>query len=652
MEFAGMQPVPESSGSEGESSQEASIKTEERFGLDLGQRLQASRKPFFAAISVELLFCALMSRWVREEELHFSPLEKWIPVDAKDLVNVCWGTFIVTGLMRVFCIWGLPHFRTSPGAVRIGAAIFMLAGTLQWVIYLSAVYVEYDASTPVDRVHDVRMAMQEVPTFLGAPLASCLRENNWSYSACRLRVTKNCTMPFEPGKQYADGDCVETVVVAGQPCCVCERVVLGKPLLEFGLRVDDVFMLIRWLAILMLGWVVRGWVSTPAANSFTSGAWLDILDAVVFSDNIQSPAVRHPAYGIDFDGSMRPKDATLFVAVSLTWVVAFTTVVVSPALFTTLMPAAQERAPSIDELEEEQMRRLKDSLACSDEHEARAAAETALELLRRSVKERQGSDKAGNAGHPVCVDVQDGSNRERRPARVVCIESHRGQHQPATPGNSEAYQVKFTDGRSPSEQIVPLEHIHPSIDHSEDRESCCRGWLSCDDMAEASDLDHFLRRAQFLDAIRSLFLLELPFLCWRIYLDWYTVDIANARILFILKNAIWAAVDFLTILNCGGDGGVMCACRPLRHVCGLADTQLGKIWIGPAGLFLLVAEVASSVLKLRLYNRRANLLLHRAWLQSERHSAGTGRQLHNAKLREVANQMDLIDEKLGYAQLA
>ncbi|CAE6972637.1 unnamed protein product [Symbiodinium sp. CCMP2592] len=650
MEFAGMQPVPESSGSEGESSQEASIKTEERFGLDLGQRLQASRKPFFAAICVELLFCALMSRWVREEELHFSPLEKWIPVDAKDLVSFCWGTFIVTGLLRVFCIWGLPHVRTSPGAVRIGTAIFMLAGTLQWVIYLSAFYVEYDASTPVDRVHDVRMAMQEVPTFLGAPLASCLREHNWSYSACRLRVTKNCTMPFEPGKQYADGDCVETVVVAGQPCCVCERVVLGKPLLEFGLRVDDVFMLVRWLAILMLGWVVRGWVSTPAANSFTSGAWLDILDAVVFSDNIRSPAVRHPAYGIDFDGSMRPKDATLFVAVSLTWVVAFTTVVVSPALFTTLMPAVQEKAPSIDELKEEQMRRLKDSLACSDEHEARAAAEAALELLRRSVKERQGSAETGNAGHPVCVDVQDGSNRERRPARVVCIESHR-QHQ-ATPGNSEAYLVKFTDGRSPSEQIVPLEHIHPSIDHSEDRESCCRGWLSCDDMAEASELDHFLRRAQLLDAIRSLFLLELPFLCWRIYIDWYTVDIANARILFILKNAIWAAVDFLTILNCGGDGGVMCACRPLRRVSGLADTQLGKIWIGPAGVFLLAAQVASSVLKLRLHNRRANLLLHRAWLQSERHSAGTGRQLHNAKLREVTNQMELIDEKLGYAELA
>ena len=26
---------------------------------------------------------------------------------------------------------------------------------------------------------------EEVPTFLGAPLASCLRENNWSYSVPR-----------------------------------------------------------------------------------------------------------------------------------------------------------------------------------------------------------------------------------------------------------------------------------------------------------------------------------------------------------------------------------------------------------------------------------------------------------------------------------
>ena len=30
-----------------------------------------------------------------------------------------------------------------------------------------------------------RSANQEVPTFLGAPLASCLRENNWSYSVPR-----------------------------------------------------------------------------------------------------------------------------------------------------------------------------------------------------------------------------------------------------------------------------------------------------------------------------------------------------------------------------------------------------------------------------------------------------------------------------------
>ena len=72
-------------------------------------------------------------------------------------------------------------------------------------------------------------------------------------------------------------------VVSGQQCCVFEKVVLGQPLLEIGFRVDDLFMLVKWLAILMLGWVVRGWVATPAAASFTSGAWLDILDAVVFS---------------------------------------------------------------------------------------------------------------------------------------------------------------------------------------------------------------------------------------------------------------------------------------------------------------------------------------------------------------------------------
>ena len=46
----------------------------------------------------------------------------------------------------------------------------------------------------------------------------------------------------------------------------------------------------------------------------------------------------------------------------------------------------------------------------------------------------------------------------------------------------------------------------------------------------------------------------------------------RVRILFILKNAIWAVIDFLTILSCGGDGGVMCFFAPLRHVNGLSGT--------------------------------------------------------------------------------
>ncbi|CAE6924726.1 unnamed protein product [Symbiodinium natans] len=638
-----MQAVPDSSGSESELSQEDSGKIEERFDLHLRRRLgAASRKPFAGAICVELLFCALMSKWVRENDVHFSPLERWVPVDEPDLMKLCWGTFIVTGLVRVFCICGRPHVLSSR-VLRIGVeriisetpAVYMLAGTLQWVIYLSAFYVEYDAATPVDRVHDVSMTLQEVPTFLGTPLASCLRKNNWSYAACRVGVTKNCTMPYEPDRHYTNGECVETVVVSGQQCCVFEKVVLGQPLLEIGFRVDDLFMLVKWLAILMLGWVVRGWVATPAAASFTSGAWLDILDAVVFSENILSPAVRHPAYGIDFDGSMRLKKPELFVCIFMTWVVAFSTVVLSPVLFTVLMPAVEGPEPSTAELQKEQLQRLEDSLACSDELEARNATQAVLELLRRRRKELQGSD-----GHPVCVDVPDASRSEHRRGRII--------GRAAVQHNAEAYRVKFTDGRHPREGVVSLEHIYPDQDRLEEGStSCCTGWLTCDTEAE---LERFLQRAKLLDAIRSLFLLELPFLCWRIYIDWYTVDIANSRILFIFKNAIWAVIDLLTILSCGGDGGVMCSCAPLKHVGGLADTQLGKIWIGPAGLFLLSAQIASSALKVRLRRRRDNLLLHRAWLQAER-SAQTG-PLHDAKLKEVANQLNILDEKQSFAQLA
>ena len=40
---------------------------------------------------------------------------------------------------------------------------------------------------------------------------SCRHHKDLCSEACRVQVTKNCTLPYVPGHDYANGDCVETV---------------------------------------------------------------------------------------------------------------------------------------------------------------------------------------------------------------------------------------------------------------------------------------------------------------------------------------------------------------------------------------------------------------------------------------------------------
>lgn len=72
-------------------------------------------------------------------------------------------------------------------------------------------------------------------------------------------------------------------MLAGRPCCISERLEMGSPrmtLLGHDCDVQMVFMVAKWVAILVIGWTLRhGYFAfTLGTPEFTKHSWLDMLD--------------------------------------------------------------------------------------------------------------------------------------------------------------------------------------------------------------------------------------------------------------------------------------------------------------------------------------------------------------------------------------
>ena len=122
--------------------------------------------------------------------------------------------------------------------------------------------------------------------------------NEWKYEACDLKLDAACDKPFRANESYALGQCVSHVLVGDTPCCITETITMGKPRMTvFGQKcqVDLVFTTLKWMVVLLIGWVLRhGYlVSGLGKKAFSQGAWLDILDTILFSENLSAECIRN-----------------------------------------------------------------------------------------------------------------------------------------------------------------------------------------------------------------------------------------------------------------------------------------------------------------------------------------------------------------------
>ncbi|CAK9078919.1 unnamed protein product [Durusdinium trenchii] len=523
-----------------------------RFGEDVAHRLNATRTPFVTGILVEVAFASLMTRWMAESTREKSPL---FNVSEEFIVQALWTVFGISVLGRCLCLLyshrAILHRRSG----RVVTILYMFCGTTQWLFNLSVYYLAYDAASYVERIHHVHVGLSNTPVFFEnhTSLTNCLMKNRWRYEACDFGVSSNCSLPYVPQHHYVVGDCVSSIEVQGQACCISETLKMGNPrmtLLGVRCSVRLVFMIIKWLAILLVGWVLRHgyFAGGVGSTEFTHDSWLDILDAVVFSENLLEPYVRGPAYGISSLGRPELRNVWRFHAVYATFVVAFLSSIWSCLIYTALVPVKEEEALLDAELAEFQ--------STEDGHHV---------MVQQELFEEDEDGRSYACRDLLC------SGPVFRVGRAVCAQKG-------------AYKVHFLDDMEPEEGIFQLHELLPDLSKDEELGPCCSGWLHLEEFRQGrNSFERFERRARVIDAGRSLLCLQLPFLLWRLFLNSFQLDFLSwgGRTMLIGKNFIWSLMALTKILSCGRAEATACGWQPMRF---LEKAHIGKgrkLWINP-----------------------------------------------------------------------
>ena len=511
--------------------------------------------------------------------------------------------------------------------------IYMFFGTVNWLLYLTAYYVAHDAASNLAKTHRVNIDLEH-DKHLTASMKKCLLDHNWSYSDCNIQVVSACTKPYDPKADYANGDCVTTATVDGVPCCISETLQIEKPRLEvFGkeIPVSIVFMLIKWMSILLVGWVLRHgfFAAGVGTRDFSKTAYLDILDAVIFSENLNEDLIRGPAYGISRSGRPQMKNAWPYYSLYATFAIAYTTVLFSQMIYTLFAPKEnKEESEMSEELEDLEI----------------SSPMVRDELQQQTVRINASGPSDGSLFGTSLLSL----NSSTRPGQIV------GRTAPGM------YRVRFSDDLQPSEMLVSV-HALMSPDGTitmkgmqknlkEAAQQGCSGWLRVHELCEGTRSERFEKKAQLLEAFRSLLCLQVPFLLWRLYFDAFFVDMIRfaGRSLLIAKNVIWALYDLVIIAACLNRDATCFGLKPMAVFSMAADTKFGKLWVGPSGIVAMVAEFGGILRKSNLQKHSDRLQKYKEWLRVERELAPGMAEAYDQALQHVQVELAVTEEKLQF----
>lgn len=636
------------------------------------------RIPLAISLVGELWFCCAMYDF--KQTALADPMR--LPGHVGDDMNLCfasWLIFVFFGIGRIFLV---SAWRVSLGRYRDStyAAWFMLFSTLQWVFYLSVYYRLMEELTGL--TWDPKVLVKANNThgsFEDSIMFQCLEQHDTKACVKKVNHAKvQCEEPFEP--EFCSGYTWVGIEPHFEKCCVRNVYALQKPLGYVTLC--DKFALLQWLAVLAMKWILENnpMLLGNTGAQFIQGATMDMLDAVVFGQYLLNDQILYPKYGIQYDGD---KGAAATVAqgpyylLYWTWLVAFLTAVLSPAVYTLCRRIDVRHAPEVRTYASS-VSDLLSNLRMLHAKKSHALVEEAVKLQL----EQYVSDSGGPADeHAVYVlDRDDVSSSDASPLNfsstfkkmtpVTTANLKDGfdplhafpEYANARPGLAShkegiLYRVRYTDGEKPRNEIVNVTRLAPrEREHHEGTRRCASGWCAGPQSAH----DPFEVRAEVMDAVRSLFLLELPFLLWRLYFEWKALTVNSFTYIIMAKNVVWGFHDLLVILSCNNPAATICGRAPLPALSTMINgSAMSSVFIGPMGLFRIAADFTTATLKQKFDDSRQVLNLHKAWLLVERErlvqsrmrgrwdSAEMEMTAFSEAIQWVSSHMDALDKEEG-----
>eukprot|EP00927_Polykrikos_kofoidii_P059689 TRINITY_DN54830_c0_g1_i1.p1 TRINITY_DN54830_c0_g1~~TRINITY_DN54830_c0_g1_i1.p1 ORF type:complete len:659 (-),score=103.39 TRINITY_DN54830_c0_g1_i1:162-1934(-) len=540
-----------------------------------------------------------------------------------------WTIFFVFLVLRIISLicWRKRLMRAS-----VCSALFMFSSSFQYALYVALYFILRN-----------RLGYVSVNN-----KAFVKYEPNADGSA----YVGSCTKAYE-----AEPVCDHKTFVGGSACCVQSIGKLKRAGEEFfGLPVTKAMMIFQLIAVLLSAFVWHEMPLLPATSfdkDFLKGVWLDILDCFIFGQFIMRSDVVYPFFGMvgtPREHLGRPCDSgvavcsdKLYFLVFVFWGIAFASSFIGPAIFVCLhfLEDTHNSKDTLDEVTADLMHSIR---LLSHRRASKLLQETFSRQLEKYI------DAEGeNPTHRVRVlgtntDVHssdsDGSDGdERLRAGMARLEGH------------GFYRVEFDDEQEPSEVVVPVSQIRPSIPSAPRMcgHKCCSGWLSTKSLYPEHEKEGFVRKAEFLEAIRSLFLLELPFFIFRflfIFIHGPLTDLLSGTSFFFFKNSIWIILDSMTILSCANDSAFCCSMKPISFLKNfIKGTKLTKSWFGPSGVFRIIIEMTDQGQKAYTKMERNHLEAYRAWLIVEMEK-GKMRDAYGNSLNHTSDSMLSYQEEI------
>jgi len=608
----------------------ALLAKKKRHQVNVGHVFKVQRKTIIWAVIFELLICLSFTEWgkiggetSKEEAAIFK------------LRMAFWCTFAGCIALRglIVGIW-----QTGRGHQCVWAGLYMFFSSIQFVLYMAYYY---------------RMSDK-----LSIPVMTANPQTSVSLDPSTHKFAQMCGMVYNSTK--CDGHEAIPGDNGAIDCCVIVTGALTHAVNEIPhvhVGIPTAFSLLLWLTIMVLSWI---WMNaplvtfTPDDKDFIANVWLEVLDCAVFGQYILHAAVQYPAFGLVGFGSEKGRlcsnatvggecDTMLHDYIWICWLVAFVTTLLTPTLYTMFkfLNKDKEQNRSLDDAIVDLNHSVKVLARKKSAHHLEEALHMQLDVYHDADSEDE--------EHTVKVGVYDKEESSKRigDRRGFATMNLPEDNKREAERNYGKYTVTFHDAKKDEEPvIVPVKDLE--LDFEEHKKmcgkKCCHGWMRCKYLnpQRKHKLDAFERRAKWLNAVRTLVLLEFPFLCFRFYFD---IVLGGSVSIMFLKNLIWCCIHVMLLFSCGNDAATCLQMTPIRSIMStIKGTKLSTVFIAPAAMFQVAAQVYEARLSLGIQSQIADLEGHKAWLMCERRK-GKDAGLDTTAYKNEYHKMDKkIDE--------